>query len=146
MENEECMDRFGALGLRFAVAILLFLLPILGCGGGSHPGPPLFPGKITLTPPATASLTLGGTLAFTAAVQTASGTNLNTAVTFTSSNTAILNLAPNGVACAGHWDATFTSCTAGATGPVTVTASALGGSSVPTYVFVHPPVDNLTVV
>src|SRR5215469_9684719 len=135
MENEECMDRFGALGLRFAVAILLFLLPILGCGGGSHPGPPLFPGKITLTPPSTASLSLGQTLLFTAAVQTASGTNLSTTITFTSGDPSILNMAPNGVACAGHWDVTFTICTPGATGPVTVTASALGETSVPTYVF-----------
>jgi hypothetical protein len=55
-------------------------------------------------------------------------------------------MSPTGVACAGHWDATFTACTAGATGPATVTASALGATSVPTYVFVHPPIDNIAVV
>ena len=142
------MGRFRSLGLRLAAAVLFFLLflPISGCGGGSHPGPPLFAGKVNLTPAATVSLTVGGTLAFTASVQTASGTNLTTTVTFTSSDPSILNLAPNGVACAGHWDAAFTTCTPGATGPVTVTASALGGSSVPTYVFVHPPIDNIAVI
>lgn len=147
MNNEECMGRFPSLGLRLAAAVLFFLLflPISGCGGGSHPGPPLFAGKITLTPSSTASLIVGGTLAFTASVQTASGTNLATTITFTSSDTSILNLAPNGVACAGHWDAAFTTCSPGATGPVTVTATALGGSSIPTYVFVHPPIDNIAV-
>jgi hypothetical protein len=145
MKNEECMGRLHPLGLRFAVAILL-LLPILGCGGGSHPGPPLFPGKITLSPPSNASLALGQTLVFTAAVQTTSGTNLSTTITFTSDDTSILNMSPSGVACAGHWDATFTICTPGATGPVRVTASALGEDSAPTYVFVHPPIDNIAVV
>jgi hypothetical protein len=145
MNDEECMGRFPWPSLRLAVALCSFLT-IAGCGGGSHPGPPLFPGRINLTPSSNLSLTVGGTLAFAATVQTTSGTTLNTTITFASSDTSILNLAPNGVACAGHWDAAFTTCTPGATGPVTVTASALGGTSVPTYVFVHPPIDNISVV
>jgi len=139
------MGRFRSLSLRLAVAFLSFLT-ITGCGGGSHPGPPLFPGRINLNPGSAVSMVLGGTLTFSASVQTASGTNLAVPITFASNDTAILNLAPNGVACAGHWDVAFTTCTPGAMGPVTVTASALGGSSVPTYVFVHPPIDNITVV
>src|SRR5215469_7847510 len=145
MNNEECMGRFRSLRLRLAVAVLS-ISAITGCGGGSHPGPPLFPGHINLTPSTTVSLTVGGTLSFTATVQTASGTNLATPVTFSSGDTSILNLAPNGVACAGHWDAAFTTCSPGATGSVTVTASALGGTSVPTYVFVHPQIDNIAVI
>ena len=144
MNIGEYMGSVRLTGLRLAIA-LLFSLPIIGCGG-SHPGPPLFPGHINLSPSSTASLTVGGVLSFTATVQTTSGTTLNTPVTFASSNTSILNLAANGVACAGHWDATFTICIPGASGPVTVTASALGATSVPTYVFVHPPIDNITVV
>ena len=139
------MGRFSSLSLRLAVAFLSFMT-ITGCGGGSHPGPPLFPGRINLNPGSATSLVLGGTLTFTASVQTTSGTNLATPVTYASSDTSILNLAPNGVACAGHWDVAFTTCTPGAMGPVTVTASALGGTSVPTYIFVHPPIDNITVV
>lgn len=139
------MGRFRSLGLRLAVAVLS-ISAITGCGGGSHPGPPLFPGHINLNPSATVSLTVGSTLGFAATVQTASGTNLATTVTYTSSDTSILNLAPNGVACAGHWDAAFTTCSPGATGLVTVTASALGGNSVPTDVFVHPEIDNIAVV
>ena len=139
------MGRFQRLSWPLAVTIYS-LLTIAGCGGGSHPGPPLFPGRINLLPSTATSLPVGGTLAFTAIVQTTSGTTLNTTITFASSDTSILNLAPNGVACAGHWDAAFTTCTPGAAGPVTVTASALGGSSVPTYVFVHPPIDNISVI
>jgi len=138
------MGRFRSSGLWLAVAVSS-LLGVSACGGGGKAGPPLFPGKVTLTPSTTTSLELGGTLNFTAAVQTASGTNLTTAITFTSSDTSIVNLAPNGVACAGHWDVGFTSCTPGAPGVALVTASALGGTSVPTYVFVHPPIDNVTV-
>jgi hypothetical protein len=145
MNDEECMGRVPWLSLRLAVAVFS-LLTISGCGGGSHPGPPLFPGHINLTPSSSISVTVGGTLGFAATVQTTSGTTLNTTITFASSDTSILNVAPNGVACAGHWDAAFINCTPGATGPVTVTASALGGTSVPTYVFVHPPIDNISVV
>lgn len=138
------MGRFGSSGLRFAVGILS-CCSIAGCGGGRKAGPPIFPGHITLTPTINTTLTLGGTVGFTASVQSASGTTIGTPITYSSSDTSVLNLAPNGVACAGHWDLQFTTCSPGATGVVTVTASALGATSVPTYVFVHPPIDNITV-
>jgi hypothetical protein len=137
------MGRFGSRGFRLALAIV-FLVSIAGCGG-TKAGPPLIPGHISLTPTTTLSMVLGGTVNFTASAQTASGTNLNTPITFTSSDTSIVNLSPNGIACAGHWDITFSTCIAGNTGVALVTASALGATSVPTYVFVHPPVDNITV-
>lgn len=137
------MGRFRSCGIWLAAAIF-FVLNLAGCGS-SKPGTPLFPGKVNLTPASATSLTLGGVLGFTSSVQTPSGTNLNVTITYTSSDTSILNLAPNGVACAGHWDVAFTTCTPGATGPVTVTASALGANSSPSYVFVHPQIDNVTV-
>ena len=77
-----------------------------------------FPAKVNSPPAATLSLTVGSALAFTASAQTAHGANINTPITFTSSDTSILTLAPNGVACAGHWDVAFTACTPG-TGVVT---------------------------
>jgi hypothetical protein len=138
------MGRFSSGGLRLAVAILSFW-SLAACGGGSKPGPPLFAGRVNLSPATNTSVVLGSTLNFSASVQTASGTNLNTTITYSSSDTSILNLASNGVGCAGHWDALFTTCTPGGTGVVQVTASALGATSVPTYVFVHPAVDNITV-
>ena len=138
------MGRLRSNALRLLVAILS-LWSFSGCGGGSKPGPPIFPGRVNLTPGGNTSLVLGGVLGFLASAQTSSGTNIATTFTFTSSDTSILTLAPNGVACAGHWDVNYTICTPGNNGPVRVTASALGASSVPTWVFVHPPIDNITV-
>lgn len=138
------MGRFWSGGAR-SVVVVLALWGFSACGGGGKPGPPLFAGKVSLTPSTNISIVLGSTINFISSVQTASGTTLNTPVTFSSSDTAILNIAVNGVACAGRWDSTFTTCNPGATGVVQVTASALGSTSIPTYVFVHPPVDSITV-
>jgi len=138
------MGRFRSGGVFWAVAILSFW-SFSACGGGGKPGPPLFAGKVLLTPSSNTSLVLGGTLVFLSTVQTASGTTLNTPVTYSSSDTSILNIASNGVACAGHWDQTFSTCSPGATGVVKITATALGSASIPTYVFVHPPIDSITV-
>lgn len=138
------MGRLRSNALRLAVAILS-LWSFSGCGGGTKPGPPIFPGRILLTPSSNTSLVLGGTFNFSASAQTTTGTTISTAITFSSSDTSVLTLASNGVACAGHWDVAFTTCTPGGTGAVQVTASALGATSVPTYVFVHPPIDTITV-
>jgi hypothetical protein len=138
------MGRFCSRGLLLVVA-LVSLWSMAGCSS-TKAGPPIFPGHITVSPATNASLTLGATMNFVASVQSASGTNISTPITYTSSDNSILNLAPNGVACAGHWDVAFTTCTAGNTGVVTVTASALGApTSVPTFVFVHPQIENITV-
>src|SRR5438270_4404869 len=142
--DEECMGRFRSGGLFWAVAILCYRT-FSACGGGGKPGPPLFAGKVLLTPSSNTSLVLGGTLVFFSTVQTASGTTLNTPVTYSSSDTSILNIASNGVACAGRWDQTFSTCSPGATGVVKITATALGSASIPTYVFVHPAIDSITV-
>jgi hypothetical protein len=116
-----------------------------GCGKASKPGTALFPARVNLNPGNNLSLTVGGVQVFTASAQTGTGTTINTPITYTSSDTSILSLAPNGVACAGHFDVAFTTCTGGATGVALVTASALGATSVPTWVFVHPSIDNITV-
>jgi hypothetical protein len=138
------MGRLRSNALRLAVAILS-LWSISGCGGGKKASNPIFPGLVRLSPSTNTSLTLGGTISFAAFAQTTSGTTISTTITFTSSDTSVLTIAPNGVACAGQWDVAFTSCTPGGTGVAQVTASALGASSVPTYVFVHPPIDTITV-
>lgn len=138
------MGRFAFRGLCLAVAVA-GLAGLVGCGGSKPKSTPLFPGKINLNPGTTTSLVLGGALTFSASVQTTGGTTLNVPITYSSSDTSVLTLSANGVACAGHWDASFQICTPGNTGAVQVTASALGATSVPTYVFVHPPIDSITV-
>ncbi len=139
------MGRLRLKVLCLAVAILS-LWSIAGCGKGGKTGTALFPGRINLTPSNNTSLELGSVLGFLASAQSASGTNIaSTSFTYTSSDTSILTLAPNGVACAGHWDLNYTVCTPGNSGPVQVTASVLGATSVPTWVFVHPAIDTITV-
>ena len=134
--------RFG--GWRWAVAILsLAMIP--GCGGHRPAGQPTFPAKITLTPSSNTSVQTGSTFALSAQAQNANGQNVSATFTFSSNDTSILNVAPGGVACAGIWDAAFTSCTPAGIGVVQVTASSDGSTSAPTYVFVHPPVDNIRV-
>src|SRR5581483_8168715 len=138
------MGRLRLNGLCVVLA-LISLWTLAGCGGGTKAGPPLFAGHINLTPGSNTSLVVGSTVNFTASAQTASGTNLAVPITFSSSDTSVLNVSATGVACAGHWDANFTTCTPGNIGVVQVTAAALGANSIPTYVFVHPPIDNITV-
>jgi hypothetical protein len=133
--------RSGSLGL---AAVLSFCF-ISGCGGHSSGGTSPYPARITLNPPVSTSVQLGTIFTFTATAQNSSNSNVSTSFTFSSSNTSILNLAPNGVACAGHWDAAYTTCSPGGVGVATVTAEAFGATSAPTYVFVHPPVDNIRV-
>lgn len=125
-------------------AALSCLLGFSGCGG-TKAGPPLFAGHITVTPGGPTSIDLGNTLNFVASVSSSSGTVLKTEISYTSSDTSILNMSPTGIACAGRWDNTFSICTPGNVGLALVTVSALGGVSPPTYVFVHPPVDAVTV-
>jgi hypothetical protein len=138
------MGRLRSNVLWSAVAIFS-LCSVNGCGGGAKSGPPIFPGRVNLSPGSTTSLVLGATLNFSASAATTTGTNISTPITFSSSDTSVLTLASNGVACAGHWDVAFTTCTPGGTGVAQVTASALGANSIPTYVFVHPPIDSITV-
>jgi hypothetical protein len=136
------MGRSHSNALRLAVAILC-IWSISGCGKSTKAGSAGQASTINLIPASSTSLAVGGTLSFTASVQPAA--RPGTIITYSSSDTSILTLAPNGVACAGHWDVAFTTCTGGNTGVVLVTASSLGASSVPTYVFVHAPIDNITV-
>jgi hypothetical protein len=127
---------------------LLAIISIFGITGcGKHSVTPLspYPAKITLTPSPAVSLQAGTALNFTASAQNSAGTNLRAVFTFISSDTSILNFSAAGVACAGRWDSTFTICSPAGIGVVQVTAEALNATSVPTYVFVHPPVDNITV-
>lgn len=128
-----------------SAAAIVCLLGIWGCGGHPPAGTSPYPSRINLNPAASISLQLGGTLTFTASAQNGTGNNVGVGFTYNSSDTSTLTIAPNGLACAGQWDSTFTICTPGGVGVVQVTASALGIHSPPTYVFVHPAIDSITV-
>ncbi len=129
-----------------AITVLLFsLLP--ACGGHKPPGANPFPAKITLNPATSVSMQAGSTLAFTASAQNGTNNNISPAFTFTSSNPAVVDISPSGFACAGSWNAPYYNvCTPSIISQVAqITASALGATSPPTLVFVHPPIDNIQV-
>ena len=130
--------------LRLAVAVLA-LLGIGGCGGHKPPGASPFPAKVSLSPGGNLSVQLGNTFGFSASATNSANGAVVASFTYTSSDTSIVNIAPTGVACAGHWDAAFTSCTPGNSGMAQIVATTQGASSAPTFVFVHPPIDNILV-
>jgi hypothetical protein len=127
------------------VTISLFVsLP--GCGGHTPAAVSHFPTRINLNPAPSYSIQLGTYILFTATAQNAANGNVSTTFTYTSSNPGILDLAPNGLACAGSWNAPlYTICSPGGPGVVSVTASAAGLSSAPTLVFVHPFISSIQV-
>jgi len=131
--------------------LLLLLVAGLACGftgcvGKS--GPTSGNGtveSVTLNPANTLSIDLGATQGFSAIARNNLGQTVLVGFQFSSSNTAALNIAANGAACAGTWDPTVTICTPGASGVAQVTAVANGVSSPPTTVYVHQHIGSITV-
>ena len=140
MGSLRCGQRTWAL---FAVSLSLFLP---ACGKSKPPGASPFPVRITLNPSVSSSMQLGTALVFTASAQNDTSTSITPTFTYTSSNPGVLDISPSGFACAGTWNAPYYNlCTPGGVGVVQVTASALGATSAPTMVFVHPPIDNIRI-
>jgi hypothetical protein len=143
--------------LRFAswaaIAVISLLLFLPACGGHKPAGASPFPLSITLSPSPSISLQQGSVQAFTANAVNNGNSHISPTFTFSVTNSSaggvtggVLDLAPGGVACAGNWNAPlYTICTPAGIGVVEVTASALGASSAPTLVFVHPPIASIQV-
>lgn len=131
-----------------AISICSFSF-LAACGGKKPAGSSPFPARISLNPGVSASMQVGSTLVFSASAQNASNANLNTTFTYAvapNSTPGVLDVSPTGFACAGSWNAPYYNvCTPAGTGVVGVIASALGATSAPTMVFVHPPVDNVQI-
>ncbi|HUJ96189.1 MAG TPA: WD40 repeat domain-containing protein [Terriglobales bacterium] len=139
---------------RFArIAVLAALAGQIGiwaaCGSSSGVTTTVFPvpASIILSPADIVSLDLGTTQPFVGTARNARGTTISEPVAFQSSNTAVLTIANNGLACAGVWDSLVTPqiCTPGAIGTAVITASTKGVVSPPTTVYVHQHVDQITV-
>jgi len=137
--------RSHALQLAAAIIFLCSLCGINACGGRAPHGASPFPARVNLAPGGQTSVQVGSTFGFSASAQNSSGNSVSTPISFQSSDTSILNITPGGIACAGTWDAGFTTCSPAGVGVVQVTATALGSSSAPTYVFVHPLIDSIVV-
>ena len=88
----------------------------------------------------------GTVIFFTASAQNAANKGISTTFSYTSSNPGIVDIASNGVACAGTWNAPlYTICAPVAPASPSVTATTDGAPSAPTLVFVHPFVANIQV-
>src|SRR5215470_10087281 len=107
-----------ALRTAAILPLLAFFAGLPGCGGSTPKPGPTLPVTITLAP-SNGSVDIGGTLVFTAtAIGRASKTPIAVTFKFASSNTSVLTIANNGLACGGSWDnlATPQVCTPGGAG------------------------------
>jgi hypothetical protein len=145
------MVRSGLVG--FAVAlpiILIFLLAgLVGCGSNNAIVTTNFPvpASIAIVPSQNLSMEIGTNQSFSASALSSTRAVIAEPLSFQSSNTAVVTVAANGIACAGSWDSLTNPqiCTPGTVGVAEVTATAQGVSSPPTTVYVHQHIDKLTV-
>lgn len=127
--------------------MLAFLVAVLaGCRSGSAVATTTYPvpTSISISPTPSLSLEVGTNQAFTASITPTSTTPQP--VFYQSSNTAVVTVAANGLACAGTWNSLSSPqiCTPGPVGVAQVTATAQGVSSPPTTVYVHQHIDKIT--
>lgn len=140
------MGRSGFAQWAWIVVTISLFVSLLACGGHPPQGVSRFPTRITLNPSPSFSVQLGSVFVFTATAQNAGNTGVSTGFIFTSSNPGVLDIAPNGFACAGSWNAPlYTICAPGSSGVVSVSAQAGGSTSAPTLVFVHPFIASIQV-
>jgi WD40 repeat protein len=130
------------------VSVLTLIFASAGCGTKTtrtvnFPAP----ASIGLNPASSASMDVGTILGFTATPRNSINAAIATPVSFESSNTAVLTIASNGLACAGTWNSLSTPqiCTPGPVGTAQVTATAQGISSPPTTVYVHQHIENIKI-
>ncbi len=144
------MGRLSSIIVRWAFIFIAVSLiaGLTGCSSTSPTTTTNFPtpANISLSPANPVSLDAGAaTQTFTATPRNSSNTTITTPVTFLSSNTAVLTIATNGLACAGTWDSLTAPqiCTPGPVGTAQVTARSHGVSSPPTTVYVHQHIDKI---
>src|SRR5262249_32263731 len=129
--------------------ILIVLLALPGCSKGKAINTTTFPvpASITIAPAPFVSLEVGTNEAFTATIENSAKGAITEPIQYQSSNTSVVTVAANGLACAGSWDnlANPQICTPGPTGVAQVIATAQGVSSPPTTIYVHQHIDRVTI-
>src|SRR5277367_487128 len=144
------MGRSGLVGFAVLVALLLLLVAgLVGCSGSSPVTTGTFavPASVVLSPGPNVSLEIGAFQSFLASALTSTKTTIAEPVSYQSSNTAVLTVANNGLACAGSWNSLSSPqvCTPGPVGVAILTATAQGVSSPSTTVYVHQHIDKVVV-
>lgn len=131
---------------RFSFLIVL-LLPVFslifpGCGGGTPKANIVASVTVPLD---TISMNKGDVITLTPTATDKNGTSVLAQFTYSSDNTSLVNVSPNGAVCAGTWDTNFIVCTktqSSGTAHVTISAS---GISTSVLVYVHETVDRVVV-
>ncbi len=143
------MRRSGFWQFAIAVPILFLVASLGGCSSSSpiHTVTYPVPASITISPAPFLSMEIGTYQSFSPSILSSTKTSITEPVNYQSSNTAVLTVANNGLACAGSWDSLSSPaiCTPGPVGVAQVTANALGVSSPATTVYVHQHIDKVVV-
>lgn len=128
------------------ISIVLLGVFLSGCGSSSPHQPFPTPAVIAILPATTVSLDLGTTQSFTASTMF-NGQIVMEPVSYHSSNTSVVTVADNGVACAGSWDSLTIPqvCTPGSAGVAQITATAMGATSNTVTIYVHQTIDTITI-
>ncbi len=143
------MQRVRAVPVLAAVAAIIFLICLPGCGG-SNTNTSGIASTVVVTP-STISLNQGGVVTLSVVAQNSSGVAVAADISFSSSNNSIATVSPGGLICGGIWDAAYINCNAtigsAGVGVVTITATATAnGVKANATVYVHEPVDQVKVI
>jgi len=143
------MQRVSAVPVLAAVAAILFLIFLPGCGGGGSTASSVV-SQLILTP-SPISLNEGGVATLSAVAENSSGTPVAADISFSSSNTIIATVSAGGLICGGVWDASIINCNAtlgsAGVGVVTITATATAnGVTATVKVYVHEQVDQVKMI
>jgi hypothetical protein len=128
---------------------MLLIALLAGCGQKSTTNPNKV-AHVTVTP-ATLSMVAGDVTSVSVSAENSSNGAVTATFTFSSSNTKIATVAPNGSVCGGVWDSLFVVCNGNdslgnpITGNATITVTSQGITSGPVAVSVHPSVTSITV-
>lgn len=134
------MRRFSSFLIVLVLPALLLILP--SCGGGTPKANIV--ASITV-PLDTISMNKGDVVTLTPTATDKNGASVLAQFTYSSDNTSLVNVSPNGAVCAGTWDTNFIVCTktqSSGTAHVTISAS---GISTSVLVYVHETVDRVVV-
>ena len=143
------MQRVRAVPVLAAVAAIIFLICLPGCGGSDTNTSSI--ASTVMVTPSTISLNQGGVVTLSVVAQNSSGVAVAADISFSSSNNNIATVSAGGLICGGVWDAAYINCNAtlgsGGVGVVTITATATAnGVKANATVYVHDPVDQVNMI